>query len=146
MTDSTPIATEPTESTPPPAQTPQALIKALQAQFAVFRDYLPLAIGIDKQIRERLPEVNRKTLRTALGMHAKSFRYLKGMEKATQRFDLDGNSVADVSEEHRTHAKDTLRERARKRAEQQKAEREAQQAAARTAAKLQQLADTFGRH
>mgnify|MGYP002369162441 FL=1 len=125
--------------------TPSALIKELQAKFAVFRDSLPLAIGIDKQIRELMPEVDKKTLRAALGMHANSFRYLKNMEKATTRFDLQGNSVGEITDEHRAHAKETLRERAKKSAERQKAEREAEAARQRTAAKLNQLAEKCSR-
>lgn len=137
MTETTP--------TPAPAMTPSALIKELQAKFAVFRDSLPLAIGIDKQIRELMPAVDKKTLRAALGMHANSFRYLKNMEKATTRFDLQGNSVGEITDEHRAHAKETLRERAKKSAERQKAEREAEAARQRTAAKLNQLAEKFSR-
>ena len=141
------VMTEPTQTPAPAAsQTPHALIKELQAQFAVFRDYLPLAIGIDKQIRERMPQVEKKVLRSALGIHANSFRYLKNMEKATTRFDLEGNSVGEVSEEHRNHARETLRERAKKDAERRKAQREAEAAAKRTAEKLSQLAAKFSKN
>ena len=92
-----------------------------------------------------MPAVDKKTLRAALGMHANSFRYLKNMEKATTRFDLQGNSVGEITDEHRAHAKETLRERAKKSAERQKAEREAEAARQRTAAKLNQLAEKFSR-
>ena len=61
-----------------------------------------------------MPAVDKKTLRAALGMHANSFRYLKNMEKATTRFDLQGNSVGEITDEHRAHASETLRERAKK--------------------------------
>ena len=33
-----------------------------------------------------MPDVEKKTLRTALGIHANSLRYLKAMETATERF------------------------------------------------------------
>ena len=33
-----------------PVQNARSLIKTLQEQYAVFRDCLPLAIGIDKQL------------------------------------------------------------------------------------------------
>ena len=142
----------PVVATPNPVQTARVLLKELQEKFAVFRDYLPLAIGIDKQLIARLPELNRKTLRIALGMHTNSLRYLKGMEKATVRFDLDGNSADEVTEVHRTHASETLRERFKKNAEQRKAQRvaEAAQLAAEKAArqhaeKLSQLTAKFSR-
>ncbi|HWW07572.1 ProQ/FinO family protein [Collimonas sp.] len=140
-------------SNPSPVQTARVLLKELQEKFAVFRDYQPLAIGIDKQLIALSPELNRKTLRIALGMHTNSLRYLKGMEKATHRFDLDGNSTDEVTEVHRTHATETLRERFKKNAEQRKVQRaaEAAQEAAEKAArqhaeKLSQLTAKFSRN
>jgi len=140
-------------STPNPVQTARVLLKELQEKYTVFRDYLPLAIGIDKQLIALSPEINRKTLRIALGMHTNSLRYLKGMEKATHRFDLEGNSTDEVTEIHRTHATETLRERFKKNAEQRKAQRaaEAAQEAAEKAArqhteKLNQLTAKFSRN
>ncbi|WP_211463346.1 ProQ/FINO family protein [Collimonas silvisoli] len=140
-------------SSPNPVQTARVLLKELQEKYAVFRDYLPLAIGVDKQLIALSPELNRKTLRIALGMHTNSLRYLKGMEKATHRFDLDGNSTDEVTEVHRSHATETLRERFKKNAEQRKAQRaaEAAQEAAEKAArlhaeKLNQLTAKFSRN
>lgn len=139
-------------TTPSPVQSARALLKELQEKFPAFRDCLPLAIGIDKQLMAQLPEVDRKTLRIALGLHTNSTRYLKAMSKATARVDLDGNPAGDVPEAHRTHAEETLRERFRKEAEQRKAQRqaereaeEAERAAQRRAEKLNQLAAKFSR-
>ena len=129
-----------------PAQDARALIKKLQEEFAVFRDYSPLAIGIDRQLLARQPELERKTLRMALGMHTHSLRYLKSMERATQRLDLDGQSVAEVTEEHRSHAAETLRERFRKEAERKKAQREAEAQEKLRNEKLGQLIEKFGKN
>ncbi|AMP02552.1 ProQ/FINO family protein [Collimonas pratensis] len=145
----TPVAA----ATPNPVQTARVLLKELQEKYAVFRDYLPLAIGIDKQLIALSPDTNRKTLRIALGMHTNSLRYLKGMEKATHRFDLEGNSTDEVTEVHRTHATETLRERFKKNAEQRKlqraaeaAQQAAEKAAAQHAEKLNQLTAKFSRN
>lgn len=142
-----------TPTAPSPAQTARALIKELQEKFAVFRDCQPLAIGIDKQLLARLPELERKVLRTALGIHTNSLRYLKVMEKATTRFDLDGNAAAEVTETHRAHAAETMRERFKKDAEKRKALRDAEQAARKEAEaerlrteKLGQLLAKFSRN
>jgi len=135
MTTPTPI--------PAPTQTARTLLKELQEKFAVFREYMPLAIGIDKQLRARLPELDRKVLRSALDIHTNSLRYLKGMEKATVRFDLDGNTADEVTDTHRAHASEILRERFKKAAAQRKAEREAEEAARQSAEKLNQLAAKF---
>lgn len=136
-----------------PIQNARALLKTLQESFSVFRDYSPLAIGIDKQLLARLSSIDRKTLRIALGMHTHSLRYLKTMEKATHRLDLDGNSGDEVTEIHRSHATEVLRERFKKDAERRRAQREAE-ALERKAEelerqrieKLSQLVEKFGKN
>jgi ProP effector len=143
---------QPPAAGPTPAQAARATLKQFQDQFPVFRDCQPLAIGIDKQLMERVPGLTRKVLRLALGIHTSSLRYLKAMEKATVRYDLDGQTRDEVTEEHRAHASQTLRERFKKNAEQKKvqqaaarAEQEAEEAAAKRADKLNQLAAKFAK-
>ena len=130
------------------AQSPRALLKQLQQQFVAFRNCLPLAIGIDKQVLARMPGLNRKTMRAALGIHTGSMRYLRAMEKATVRYDLDGNPGAEVTETHRLHAKELLQQRFKKEAERKKAEREAAaqaEADRKRQEKLQLLASKFAK-
>ena len=129
-----------------PAQSARALLKQLQETFSVFRDYSPLAIGIDKQILAKQTGIDRKLLRIALGMHTNSLRYLKVMEKAAHRLDIDGQTVAEVAEEHRKHASETLRERSKKDAERKKAQREAEAQEKLHAQKLSQLVEKFGKN
>jgi ProP effector len=142
----------PSTPTPHPVQSARALLKQLQEQFPAFRNCTPLAIGIDKQILARQPDIDRKLLRIALGIHTNSLRYLKGMEKATQRFSLEGDAAGDVTEAQRAHASEILRERFRKDAEQRKAQRQAeeaqrkeQEAEQRRTEKLNQLAAKFSK-
>lgn len=132
-------------TSPTPADTPgqeaRRLLKSLQGTHAVFKEIKPLAIGIDKQLLALDANINRKTLRLALGMHTNSFRYLKSMEKATQRFNLDGSPAGEVPEGHRKHASEILRERSKKEAERRQAEAatrkaEAEEKAAQEAEKL----------
>lgn len=148
-----------TEATPNPFQSARILLKELQAKFTVFGEFLPLAIGIDKQLIAQSPDVSRKALRTALGIHTNSLRYLKGMEKATVRFNLDGSNADEVTDVHRAHATTTLKERFKKNAEQRKAQRQveetqrkaeaaqkqAAEAELQRAEKLSQLAEKFSR-
>lgn len=133
-------------------QVARALLKELQEKFAVLRDAQPLAIGIDKQLIALQPEINRKALRIALGIHTNSLRYLKAMKKATNRFDLEGNPAGEVTEEQRAHAATVLEERLKKDAELRKTQRQAQleqkkteEEAQRRAEKLNQLAAKFSR-
>jgi len=130
----------------------RALLKQLQQQFAPFRDSLPLSIGIDKQLIAIQPELNRKLMRAALGIHTSSQRYLRAMEKATVRYNLDGSTGAEVTDEHRKHAKETLAERHKKEMERRKAERAAEREAAaaveadrRRTEKLQALTAKFSK-
>jgi ProP effector len=139
-------AGQPAPETPAPSA--RALLKQLQQQFPAFRNCLPLAIGVDKQLLARLPGLDRKTMRAALGIHTGSLRYLRAMEKATVRYDLDGQPGAEVTDTHRKHAKEVLQQRFKKEADRKKAERDA--AAADEAArlrqeKLQALASKFSR-
>jgi ProP effector len=146
-----PAATEPAATAPAAtstAQTPRTLLKQLQTTFPAFRDFLPLSIGIDKQILALMPDLDRKTMRSALGIHTGSLRYLKVMEKAKVRHDLDGTPGAEVTDTHRAHATQVLQERFKKEAERKKAERDAavaEEAARVHADKLNQLTAKFSR-
>ncbi len=118
----------------------------------MFRNFSPLAIGIDKQLIAQQPDLNRKALRLALRSHTMSTRYLKEMQIAGARLNLDGSPAGEITDEARTHSGDLLRERFRKQAEQRKAEQEsartAQEAARaeqRRLEKLSQLTEKFGR-
>ena len=145
---SSPAAEQPASPAPAEGQSPRALLKQLQQEFKAFRDCLPLAIGIDKQVLARMPGLNRKTMRAALGIHTGSMRYLRAMEKATVRYDLDGVAGAEVTDTHRQHAKELLQERFKKEAERKKAERAAaaeEEANRKRQEKLQQLASKFSR-
>lgn len=131
-----------TNSSISPART---LLQDLQARFAVFRDAQPLAIGIDAAILLQLPELDRQVLRSALRQHTASTRYLKALQAANHRVDLDGNVAGEVSEAQRNHAAETLKARFQKSAQLQKEKAEAAAAAARQQEKLTQLAAKFSR-
>lgn len=137
---------------PHPVQAARALLKKLQQDFPSFRDCLPLAIGIDKQLIAQQPDLPRKLLRIALGQHTNSLRYLKSLEKATHRFSLDGQPSEALTDEHRKHAATSLRERFKKEADQRRAQRAAEEAAHAAAEaarlhaeKLNQLAAKFAK-
>lgn len=142
-------------TTETPADKPadsRALLKDLQERFDVFRNFTPLAIGVDKQVFAQLPEVSKKSLRLAMRSHTISTRYLKEMEKGTVRLNLDGTPAGEVTDENRQHAAEQLRERFKKQADQRKAQAEQRKAAElearaeeRRMEKLNQLTEKFGR-
>ncbi len=130
----------------------RALLKDLQGRFDVFRNFRPLAIGIDKQLIAQQPDVNRKALRQALRSHTMSTRYLKEMQVASARLNLDGSAAGEITDEARTHSGDLLRERFKTQAEQRRAAAAAAGAAEaearaeqRRQEKLAHLAEKFGR-
>lgn len=156
--DASGVTQDPTPAQPEAAQPakpgldPRGLLQKLQEVSITFREYRPVALRIDKAVAERFPEIDRKVIRSAMRTHTASTRYLKAMEKATHRFDLDGNACAEVAEEHRAHAAQTLKERfaevARRKREAQKQEearRREEEAERRKAEKLQQLVGRFSR-
>ncbi len=131
-----------TTSSPNPAR---LLLKELNDKYPVFKESKPLAIGINKQLVGLLEGVEPKTLRLALRHHTTSVRYLKAMEKATERYDLENRPAGEVTEEQRKHASDVLRERFKTQAEQRRAAEEAEKAEQRRLEKLTQLTAKFGR-
>lgn len=161
-TNATPATSAVPEAQQPPVETPAAapaaapapglsarsLLKQLQQEYPAFRDCLPLAIGIDKQLLARMPGLDKKVMRAALGIHTGSMRYLRAMEKAKVRYDLDGTAGAEVPEAHRLHAKEQLQQRFKKEADRKKAERDAAQEEEnnrKRQEKLQALASKFSK-
>lgn len=131
MTDSAPQAHRPANAT----------LEVLVSSFPVFRDGKPLAIGIHKAIKARLPDIGEGSLRLALKNHTASTKYLKAISNGNQRFDLDGNPAGEITDEQRQQALTTLKERFRKIADRKKAE----QAEKERQTKLQLLAEKFNR-
>jgi ProP effector len=126
-----------------PLDSGRTLLKQIQEKFVVIRECRPLAIGIDKQLYAQMPELDKKALRVALGLHTNSTQYLKSIEKATTRFNLDGTPAGDVNESHRSRASEILRERFKKIKERKKAQQEAERAERQRSDKLRQLTEKF---
>ena len=115
------------------------LNERLYAEIPVFREHLPLAIGIHKSLMQRFPEPGKAQVRAALHFHTGTTRYLKALVEGATRLDLEGNAAGEVTAEQEAQAVATLRERFRKGAERRKAELEARQ----RQEKLEQLAQKF---
>ncbi|MRR49919.1 MAG: osmoprotectant transporter activator [Rhodocyclaceae bacterium] len=129
-----------------------SVLDVLNSSFAVFRDCQPLAIGIHKTIKERMPEIDAAQLRLAMRIHTTSTRYLKAQVTGKDRFDLDGAVAGEVTDEQREVASATLKERFKKAAERRRADEKAkqealkeQQAQQKRQEKLGQLAAKFNR-
>ena len=139
-----------TTSEPKAPRSRNAVLDTLNASFKVFHDGQPLALGIHKVIKERLPDIDAQQLRHAMRVHTASTRYLKALSQADTRFDLDGSPSGEVTAEQKRQASDTLRERFKKKADQHRAEQAAKarelqekQAARERQEKLLKLAGKF---
>lgn len=146
MTDTLPTPPAPTPAAAPLPDVP----KLLNERYAVFRDALPLAIGIHKEVLKALPEIDGGKVRLALRRHVGSTRYLKAVANGDDRYGLDGQPAGKITEEQKKQAVDALRERFKKGADRRRAELQAQQEKERAAArekqrqeKLLQLASKF---
>jgi ProP effector len=128
-----------TDSHPKPRRPFSPVLETLSATFPVFRDGQPMAIGIHKAIKLRLPDISEGSLRMALKGYTASTKYLKAIANGKQRFDLDGNPAGEVTAEQRQQALETIKDRFRKAAERKKAEQEDKE----RQEKLQKLADKF---
>ena len=71
----------------------------------------PLKVGILKDVFDRLPadkSISRLQIRRALKFYTNHPAYQKTLIKKKERFDLEGNIVGEVKEEHKETAKKIL--------------------------------------
>jgi sRNA-binding protein len=67
--------------------------------------FLPLKLGVFQDLLALHPEMfKRDELKVALGLHARSTRYLESVASGLQRHDLNGEPVEPVAPEHVHHA------------------------------------------
>lgn len=133
---------------PAELRTVKDMLKALREAFPVFAEYKPLAIGIDKQAMANRPDFDKKLLRSAIGSHTRSISYLKALQNATHRFNIDGTSADPVTPAQQELAAQQLREHFKAGAEKRRAEKAAAEAVAaeqQRMRKLATLAEKFGR-
>ena len=126
MTDS-PISDSPPQDTPAPTAKPEGAqpqapkAKAARpprdAGFAVLERlfqlypkmfgarFLPLKLGVYQDLLALHPDdFKKEDLKVALGLHARSTRYLEAVAAGHKRHDLNGEPVEDVAAEHVHHA------------------------------------------
>ena len=67
--------------------------------------FLPLKLGIFEELMAAHPDAfTKEELKAALGMHARSTRYLEAVAAGTARHDLEGKPAGDLAPEHVHHA------------------------------------------
>jgi ProP effector len=92
------------------ARSPRAVHPVLQQLFELYpkmfgAHFLPLKLGVFQDLLALHPDVfKREELKVALGLHARSTRYLESVAAGLQRHDLHGKPVEPVAPEHVHHA------------------------------------------
>lgn len=112
----TPNPANPAATRRPSAQKPQQARQARQVNPVLERlfelypklfgaQFLPLKLGVFKDLLAKHPDdFKSDELKVAMGLHARSMRYLECVAAGNQRHDLDGNPVEPVAPEHVHHA------------------------------------------
>jgi ProP effector len=93
-----------------PARSPRPVHPVLERLFALYPKmfgarFLPLKLGVFQDLLARHPDVFEKNeLKIAMGLHARSMRYLESVAAGLPRHDLSGEPVEPVAPEHVHHA------------------------------------------
>ncbi|MFZ2388343.1 MAG: ProQ/FINO family protein [Polaromonas sp.] len=93
-----------------PTRAPRTVHPVLQQLFELYpkmfgAHFLPLKLGVFQDLLALHPELfKRDELKVALGLHARSTRYLESVAAGLQRHDLNGEPVEPVAPEHVHHA------------------------------------------
>jgi len=107
-------STSDTAPVPAPELSPAAVAAQLKTLFpGLFAGaFKPIQLRVQTDIQARAPgRFSKVQLSAFLRRHTGSTGYLIALTKATHRFDLDGAPVGELSEEHRTAARDELTRR-----------------------------------
>ena len=86
-----------------PTQTVQAVLEKLFELYPHLfgAEFLPLKLGVFQELMTRHPDqFERTSLKSALGLHTRSTRYLQSVAAGNKRHDLEGKAVEDVAPEH----------------------------------------------
>jgi sRNA-binding protein len=104
VTPEEPTPTEAPVRKPAPRSTPvqPVLEKLFELYPRLFGgEFLPLKLGVFQELLAGHPDVfTRDSLKSALGVHTRSARYLQSVAAGMQRHDLQGEPVGDVAPEH----------------------------------------------
>ncbi|BEP33832.1 hypothetical protein GmRootV59_08060 [Variovorax sp. V59] len=101
---------KPKQAAQQPQQRARKVHPALEKLFELYPHmfgarFLPLKLGVFQDLLEKHPDDFKKDeLKVALGLHARSTRYLEAVAAGLARHDLDGNPVEPVAPEHVHHA------------------------------------------
>jgi len=109
-TVSEPVQSAPPKPKPKAPRAPRPAHQVLERLFQLYPKmfgarFLPLKLGVFQELLALHPdEFKKEDLKVALGLHARSTRYLESVAAGHKRHDLNGVPVEDVAPEHVHHA------------------------------------------
>ena len=71
----------------------------LYSKYDVFKRFKPLAIGIEKDLVEALPQFDAALIHRVLSNHCRRPKYLKAVARGGKRFNLNNRFQGEVSEQ-----------------------------------------------
>ncbi|MDQ5770478.1 ProQ/FINO family protein [Thiothrix subterranea] len=106
-------ATRKPRQPPKPPKTPPSDLRARELSdslnnFTVWRECLPLALGIEKQIFRHIADLHlsasKRVVSKALHYHTHKLTYLLAVGRGGMRFNLDGTDAGAITQGERDHA------------------------------------------
>ena len=76
----------------------------LYSKYDVFKRFKPLAIGIEKDLVEALPQFDAALIHRVLSNHCRRPKYLKAVARGGKRFNLNNRFQGEVSAEEQQYA------------------------------------------
>lgn len=76
----------------------------LYSKYDVFKRFKPLAIGIEKDLVEALPQFDAVLIHRVLSNHCRRPKYLKAVARGGKRFNLNNRFQGEVSAEEQQYA------------------------------------------
>ena len=76
----------------------------IYGKYDVFRNFKPLALGIDQDLTSAMPQYDPVLIARVLANHCRRPRYLKALARGGKRFDLNNRFKGEVSTEEQAIA------------------------------------------
>lgn len=75
------------------------LVKWFQTVLPVFKNYLPLAVGINKKLHQEFPTLSKKVINMAVHRHTHEIKYIRQIAKEyPDRVNLNGEVIQPVDQ------------------------------------------------
>lgn len=93
---------------PPSTIRAQALDQQLQGHFGAWRDYLPLALGVEKAIYRYIStnhlSASKRVVQQLLHRHTSAMQYLHNLMQQPLRYHLDGSPAGEIDPAEKEYA------------------------------------------